>query len=139
MPKKPRGPGRPFKKGVSGNPEGRPPLPLEVKLLRKVDERRYRKSMTKLLAMDSHQLDVFLNGPKNGVPMLDRICAMSVMEAALTGGHVQRREIWNRLVGPPPRPRDPLADEQRQREAIEGMSDEQLMEAAKAIISEREA
>lgn len=94
-PKKPRG--KPFAPGQSGNPNGRPPLPAEIKEARKFNKLEVERVFDKFLGLSEAELEKRLTDPET--PMLEKIVGKIMIEAAKNGDHVKLDFVLNRTIG----------------------------------------
>lgn len=94
--------GRNFKKGQSGNPNGRPPVPEDVKEARKLGKNEFTRIMNRCLFMTLAEFDEELRRPD--ITMFEKSCMQMVAHAS--AGCERRFEmILNRFLG---RPRDKM-------------------------------
>jgi hypothetical protein len=98
MPEKPkdkrRGPGRPFQKGKSGNPKGRP---------------RNVSSLTVLLREKIAQICEFDKQQRTWQEMI----VLATLKLAMEGNSSALREVWERLGGKVPIPEQEVSDSMR--------------------------
>src|SRR5262249_7396608 len=98
MPEKPkykrRGPGRPFQKGKSGNPKGRP---------------RNVSSLTVLLHEKMKQICEYDKQQRTWGEMI----VLSTLKRALEGNSSALREVWERVGGKVPIPEEQVSDPSR--------------------------
>lgn len=90
-------PGRPFKKGQSGNPKGRTPIPEEVKEARKFNKLEVERVLDKFLGLTRDELFIRLRDPQTA--MLERIVGRIILKASKGGDHFRLDFLLNRLIG----------------------------------------
>ncbi len=87
----------PFEPGKSGNPNGRPPMPKDVKEARQLTQRELEISLQKYLLMTPEQLKKAKQDPET--TMIDHLI-ISVMTHGVNKGDQNRVDfLMNRLVG----------------------------------------
>lgn len=92
--------GRDFKPGQSGNPNGRPPVPEDIKEARKLAKNEFARIMNRFLWMSLEDFNVELKRP--GLSMFERSC-MQMIQHSAAGCERRFEMILTRLLG---RPRD---------------------------------
>jgi hypothetical protein len=95
--KKPRG--APFKKGTSGNPDGRPVLPPEVKALKSVTNEQIKEVMDLLLHKNVEELEQLADSESE--PALKVLYAAGVLRAVKEGNPAHIELVLNRVLGKP--------------------------------------
>lgn len=92
-----RSKGKPFVPGVSGNPNGRPKTPDDLKEALKMTRVEFQQLLVKYLAYDLYQLAEKQKDPRTTA--LDRI-VISVITNAIKKGDQQRLDfLMNRIIG----------------------------------------
>jgi hypothetical protein len=89
--------GKDFKPGESGNPNGRPPLPADLKATRDMDQVEFERLARGLMRLTKAHLNELLKSPDTPaqVVMLARI-----IRSAMWSGDQKRLDfLMNRLVG----------------------------------------
>lgn len=95
--KKPRGKGRPFQKGVSGNPKGRPPLPPELKLIKELTVDELKRTIAKYFRLPKDQVELILED--GALPAIDHLVAATI-KVAIERGDIARAEyLFMRAFG----------------------------------------
>lgn len=94
--------GRDFKKGQSGNPNGRPPVPEDVREARKLGKSEFTRIMNKCLFMSLADFDIEMR--RDDLTMFERSC-MSMIQHAAAGCERRFEMILTRFLG---RPRDKM-------------------------------
>jgi DNA-binding transcriptional ArsR family regulator len=99
MAKKSKTGGKDFKKGQSGNPDGRPPLSPEIKALRGITNERIKEVMDLLIDQDITALEVLAQSETE--PTLKVLYAAGILRAIKEGnpGHIE--SVLNRVIGKP--------------------------------------
>jgi hypothetical protein len=97
--------GRDFKKGQSGNPNGRPPVPHEIRELRKHNRREVEETLSKYLRMTAAELEEVAKSPYT--PALDGMVVAVIMMAARNGDQWRFNFLLDRVIGKVP---DRVAD-----------------------------
>ena len=81
------GPGRPFKKGVSGNPAGRPPRPIELRAIeadvRRLARERGSDAIEKLVALMRGAVVVDVGDPENPKRIILPVGVQTQLSAAV--------------------------------------------------------
>jgi hypothetical protein len=90
-----------FKKGESGNPAGRPPLPAELKHARKFTKDRYEATLHKISGMSMQELLDFVKGKQGDV--LETAIASVWLKAITKGDHKRIQDFTSRMIGPIPK------------------------------------
>jgi hypothetical protein len=95
-----------FKKGnQAAKGHGRPKLPPELQLIKKLKNTEVKAIMNKYLAMDLNELAYVLK-KNNPIPMIDRIIAGIIYEASEERDHSRFDFLLNRVVGKVPDQKD---------------------------------
>jgi len=89
--------GRPFLPGVSGNPNGRPKLPPEIKEAIKMTRAQFAELLVKYLGLSLLELSEV--NKKLDTPALDKI-VIAIISNAIKKGDQQRLDfLINRIIG----------------------------------------
>lgn len=89
--------GRDFKPGQSGNPNGRPPMPKELREAKKMNKIKFMELLVKYLGATLEDLQKAKKDKKT--PSLDRI-VISVIINAINKGDEKRLEfLMSRIIG----------------------------------------
>lgn len=91
-----RGPGKPFPKGVSGNPGGRPQLSSEEKLLRRLSKEQLVEIGSMLVQGKMSEIKKVYNEDSSG---LRAVMASAILRAYDEGDWATLDKILDRLVG----------------------------------------
>ncbi len=89
--------GKDWKPGESGNPNGRPKVPSDVKQARKLNKVKVERILNRFLAMDRQELERIKTDPST--PILDLFVAGLVAKGVSQGDHKRLEFIFDRLVG----------------------------------------
>lgn len=133
MPRKKSG-GRNFKKGQSGNPSGRPPLPPEVKAAKALTTAQFIETASRYLQATPAQLRDARES--DDTTALDRV-VISIIEGAMIFGDERKLTmLLDRTIGKVP---DKLESENHHfienMKRLRDMSDEQLATQAEEAMS----
>lgn len=116
---------RPFPKGVSGNPKGRPKDPIELILTKQMSQAEFRIMMNKILQAKPEDLKDFRG------TALERAIASIVEHAIKTGDPTRIEFFLQRMFGKVPDKIEVTAvDELKQ------LSDEELLERVVSSVEE---
>jgi hypothetical protein len=86
-----------FKKGQTGNPNGRPTLPKEIRNLKKFSTKELEDLITVLFQADDVEIQAIINDPT--APRIKKIMAQVLEKAMETGNMNQVDMVLNRIVG----------------------------------------
>lgn len=86
-----------FKPGISGNPNGRPRLPEELKAARKLTRVQLEILINRYLSMSAAEMMVVAEDPCT--PVLDLMIASIIKRAVVNGDQLRLDFILNRIVG----------------------------------------
>ncbi len=86
-----------FKKGKSGNPNGRPKLPAEIKGAREFNRLELERVLTRLIYLTLPEIKALMRS--TSTPILDKMLAKILQKAFENGDHWRADFILNRLVG----------------------------------------
>jgi hypothetical protein len=89
--------GRNFQKGVSGNPNGRPKLPPEIKQIQKMSPTFVRAMINKLSRMTKDELAIHLKDPKT--PVLEVTLGSIYAKAIKDGDYMRLNFLLDRTIG----------------------------------------
>lgn len=89
--------GRNFQKGVSGNPNGRPKLPPEIKQIQKMSPTFVRAMINKLSRMTKDELATHLKDPKT--PVLEVTLGSIYAKAIKDGDYMRLNFLLDRTIG----------------------------------------
>lgn len=119
MPKGKKVGGKDWEKGQSGNPNGRPPLPPDVREARRLTTEEFTKLANKYLYMTEEEITAVLGGSP---VLMEQIVAKMALAA---GENVQKADWFlNRLIGKVPDVIDATFNAKK-------LTDEELLEASK--------
>lgn len=93
--------GRDFKPGQSGNPNGRPPLPEEVRIARSLNKAEFERIVNEYIHMSLVEIQDRAKDPSTSA--LEVIIAKIVAEAIKRGDERRLGFILDRLIGPVPK------------------------------------
>jgi hypothetical protein len=89
--------GRPFPKGVSGNPGGKPATPKDIKEARSMGRIEFERLLNKFIHMDRATLSEYVKRPD--ATAMELLIA-SIVSKAITGGdHLRANFVLDRLIG----------------------------------------
>lgn len=92
--------GKPFPKGKSGNPAGRPKIHKEINRIRSLTLARYVELVNKYISMEPKEIEVAMKAP--GISVLE-IYIAKIIHKGIQGGDTQRLEfLLGRLIGKVP-------------------------------------
>ncbi len=97
MPKGKKAGGRDWEPGQSGNPNGRPALPGDVREARKINAIEVTRRITKYL--DSTKTDLETAALDPNTPALDLVIIKVIVEAGKTGDHTRLNFLMDRTIG----------------------------------------
>ncbi len=86
-----------FKKGVSGNPKGRPSVPKDIKDARNLNKVELSKILNGYIFLTDEELKRKISDPD--VPIVEKIVAKTLMEALKVGCYRRLEFIFDRLIG----------------------------------------
>lgn len=89
--------GRDFQPGESGNPNGRPPIPEEIKKARLLNKVHVEELLNKFLNWPLQDLVTF--SQKKESPVLELLVARILLEAIKKGDQVRLEFLFQRLIG----------------------------------------
>jgi len=89
-----------YKKGVSGNPKGRPKLPGEIKTAKVVNQIEMFRIMNKFAYMSTAEIKNLLHA--SDTPMIEIVAARLYIEAGKKGDHHRLGFVFDRLIGSVP-------------------------------------
>ena len=93
-----RNPPNQFKPGKSGNPDGRPSLPPDLKEARALNKVELERLLNKYIHMDLPGMKTIYQDTKT--PAIEAIIAKIIFEAVSRGDEKRLDFILNRLIGP---------------------------------------
>ncbi len=115
-----------FKKGISGNPSGRPSLPIDVLKAKNINKVEFERVLNDFLMLPKEQLKVILDDDASTV--MEQVLASFLDKAIAYGDHQRLGLILDRLIG---KIKDP---EDKPPNPFEGMAPaEQLVFAEKVV------
>lgn len=100
MPRKPGTPktgGRDFQPGQSGNPNGRKPLPPDLKGIKKITTDELQRQIAKFAGMTKQEISDHLRDPE--ATMLDIMIGTVMVKAAKDGDHSRFNFLLDRTIG----------------------------------------
>lgn len=89
--------GRDFKPGQSGNPNGRPKLPEEVKEAKRLTAAELELKLTEFLKKSREELYAIAKDPKS--TGMDALVASIMTFGVSKGDHMRMEFLLNRLIG----------------------------------------
>ena len=90
--------GRNFVKGQSGNLNGQPKIPKEVKEIRRLTTADYVLTVNKFLYADISEIKSYMNNPK--ATALELMVAKVVVKSIESGDQTRLQFLLDRLIGP---------------------------------------
>jgi hypothetical protein len=103
--------GRNFKSGISGNPNGRPKLPKDLRTIRSLTAAEFTRETNHLLFLTEQEIETIIQNSNESV--FRRIMAKSLKEA-LKNADLKRLEfITDRLIGKPKFFVDPIEPQKK--------------------------
>lgn len=114
--------GKDFKPGQSGNPNGRPPLPEDVRLVRKMNQAEFDSTIAHMVTLPASRVKEIADSLET--PALERALAKTLYLAGRSGDQKRLEVILNRMHGRPQvlKPVDASKD----KEKLSELSDEEL-------------
>lgn len=100
--------GRDFKKGETHNPFGRPPVPYEIRELRKHTRAEIELAFSKYMRMNRVQLEAVFQSPLT--PALDGMVVAVIANVLKSGDPFRLDFLLNRVIGPAPKNLPPESD-----------------------------
>lgn len=90
--------GKNFKPGETGNPNGRPQVPQDVKQMRELNKVELTRILNKFVYLTKDELSECLKDPMT--PAVEMMVGTIIHKAITTGDHSRLTFILDRLVGP---------------------------------------
>lgn len=122
--------GKDFAPGVSGNPNGRPPVPADIRAARDLNRVEFDALTNTLLRLNTNELDELLDDKTT--PALTIMIARIVRSAMWSSDPKRLIFLMNRMIGRPQLEQDPK-DILVTRKGPEDLSDEELDKQLKAF------
>lgn len=91
--------GRPFPKGVSGNPGGKKPLPEDIKRARQLNQVELERILNKYLYMDRAEFQEWAD-KRTGMPVIECLVLQILARGTLEGDERKLEFMLRRLIGP---------------------------------------
>ena len=92
--------GRPFPKGVSGNPAGKPKMAKDLQKIRVLNQSMFTELVNKYLGMTKEQILDAVKAPET--PALELMIAQVMSKAIVNGDQVRLNFLLDRIVGKVP-------------------------------------
>ena len=89
--------GRDFEPGQSGNPNGRPKLPGDIKEARKLNAIEFERIANKFLFLSREEIKAIVNDPDT--TMIENLIASIYVRGVTEGSYQHLDFILNRLIG----------------------------------------
>ena len=89
--------GKPFKKGKSGNPGGRPKASNTMKELKKLSKNKFAEILMKFLYLTNEEIKEIVRNPKTA--MLELMLGSVILKAIRTGDQQRLDFLLNRCIG----------------------------------------
>ena len=89
--------GRDFKKGQSGNPKGRPPMPEDLRQIKKLSPALIRNIIAKLSRMSRIELEKHIK--QSTTPMLEATIGNVYHKALVNGDYMRMNFLLDRTIG----------------------------------------
>lgn len=98
--------GRNFRPGQTGNPNGRPKVPHDIKMARDQNKIEFDQSLNRLVRYNVDQINEAMRS--KDLPIIDMVTAKILASAFNEGDHHRLKFILDRLIGTPrPEPESP--------------------------------
>lgn len=120
--------GRDFEPGVSGNPNGRPPLPADLKATRDLDQAEFERLARGLMRLSRRELNELLKD--EDAPAQVVMIARIVRSGMWSSDQKRLDFLMTRLVG---RPKTYEPEKTLEKDPNSSLSDEELEAQAKAL------
>ena len=88
-----------FQPGQSGNPNGRPKLPEDIKKARKLTQVKLERILNKYIYMDRAEFQLMAE-KETGMPVLECLVVSILSRATLEGDEKRLEFLLKRLIGP---------------------------------------
>jgi uncharacterized protein DUF5681 len=97
MPKEKKLVGRTWKKGESGNPKGRPPVPADIRAAQKLNRVALARVLDRMINYTQRELEQILMNPNSGI--LETAVGAILLKSIEEADHMRLNFILDRLIG----------------------------------------
>jgi hypothetical protein len=124
-------PSKLYKKGQSGNPNGRPPMSADLRMMGRVTKYEFERLIHRYLIMTRDELEAATKDPKT--PILELTVASILKKAIIGGDQTRLNFILDRLIG---KVADSFESKNLNLNINHTLADDELIEKAERVLEE---